>query len=68
MVWDLDPIAVFHDNKTGKEYSVLEYTYPFFANAELLIKDYANDLTWTTIVSNYTNHMVLKSSLSTVNQ
>jgi hypothetical protein len=55
-------------NKPGKMYFILEYTHAFFADSELLIKDYISYLTYTTLVSNYTNHMVLKSSLSSVNQ
>jgi hypothetical protein len=34
-------------------------THVFFANSELLIKDYASYLTYTTYVSNYKNHVML---------
>jgi hypothetical protein len=53
-------------NKTGKVYSAPEYT--FHANSEVLIKYYVTYLTYTTSVSNYTNHAALKSSLINVNQ
>jgi hypothetical protein len=37
-------ISFFSGNKNGKVYSVPEYTHAFFANSELLIKDYFNYL------------------------
>jgi hypothetical protein len=37
-------------------------------NSELLIKDYISYLTQTTLFPNYTNHVVLMSSLSNLNQ
>jgi hypothetical protein len=33
-------VMTAHQNKTGKVYSIPEYTRAFFANSELLIKDY----------------------------
>jgi hypothetical protein len=41
-------------------YLILEYTHAYFENFELSIKDYVNYLTQTTLVSNYTNHMIFK--------
>jgi hypothetical protein len=44
------------------------HTHMFFANSELLLKDYVSYLTYTTLVSNYTNNVVLMSPLRYVNQ
>jgi hypothetical protein len=68
--------------KTSKNVNVIhpEHTHAFFANSEfwiflaeiifkqqLLIRDYVSYLTYTTLISNFTNHVVLISSLSAIN-
>jgi hypothetical protein len=59
----------FMVNKTRLERcNPCQNTHVFFANSELLIKDYVSYFSETTSVSNNTNHVVLTFSLSYVNQ